>query len=71
MALVKEYISESGAHIRIFDDCAAKTPEEKERIYKNLEALIEKFLTEGKLKLPEFEGVDPARLRARIIRPES
>lgn len=38
--LVKDYISEGGAHIKIYDDFIDDSPENRERIYNNLSRIV-------------------------------
>lgn len=38
--LVEEYISEGGAHIKVYDDFIDDSPENRERIYNNLSRIV-------------------------------
>lgn len=38
--LVKDYISEGGVHIKIYDDFIDDSPENRERIYNNLSRIV-------------------------------
>jgi hypothetical protein len=38
--LVEDYISEGGARIKVYDDALDNSPENRERVYKNLSRII-------------------------------
>lgn len=38
--LVEDYISDGGARIKVYDDALDNSPENRERIYKNLSRII-------------------------------
>ncbi len=38
--LVEDYISEGGARIKVYDDALDNSPENRERVYKNLSRIV-------------------------------
>ncbi|MCM1246455.1 MAG: hypothetical protein NC293_12510 [Roseburia sp.] len=42
--IIKDYISEGGVHIKVNDDALDDSPENRERIYKNLSRIATNIL---------------------------